>query len=170
MTAVLTRAKVVQTNRMTAEAARTASTLGFRLVNTQRWKGRSWRRVDLNWRRLCATAGDPGSSSCLRQAASVRKERENREMLAQKPSSKEISLPVTTNEISCFSSHMPSTLSGCFCLTLTSLTAYPLGPLSLLVSSTLQTPICALVSTAVHDVGKHCSQRRSGPSKSQTYA
>jgi hypothetical protein len=94
-TAVLTRAKVVQ-HRMTAEAARTASTLGFRLVNTE-MEGTILEARRSQLRRLCATAGDPGSSSCQRQAASERKERENREMLAQKPSSKEISLSGTTN-------------------------------------------------------------------------
>jgi hypothetical protein len=98
MTAVLTRAKVVQTDRMTAEAARTASTLGFRLVNTQN-KGRDdpGRRVALNCDGCAQQLGIPVALSCTRQAARVRKERENREMLAQKPSSKEISLPVTTN-------------------------------------------------------------------------
>jgi hypothetical protein len=97
MTAVLTRAKGC-TGRMTAEAAHTASTLGFRLVNTEMEGTILGARCSQLLRDGCAQQlGIPVALSCTRQAASERKERENREMLAQKPSSKEISLPVTTN-------------------------------------------------------------------------
>ena len=87
-TAVLTRAKAVQADDRGCTCLReTASTPGL-ACGKQRRHDRWTRRCSRS--SLCAAAGDPGSPSCLCQAASERKQRENREGPAQKPSCKGI--------------------------------------------------------------------------------